>query len=141
MPSFGASQSVSGPWGMNSGPNCKMAMLVAGVARFKARGVGNGTGPNLFTNPTFNSQRDKFRQFWIISGVTKDSAGVALGSCEVHLFDTGTDAEVAQMTSDASGNYSFSVRGNSSTSYAVAYKAGSPDVAGTTVNTLLPTLT
>jgi len=103
-------------------------------------GAANRTGPNI-SGPFFNSQQQAFRSFWIISGVTKDSAGAALGLCAVHLFDTGTDIEYAETISDASGNYSFTVPGNSSANYMVAYLTGSPDVAGTTVNTIYPTLT
>ena len=156
MPSFGASQNVSGPAGLNSGRFSKMCMRVAGVAEGPAvalatgpnaggrptptGGVAHKTGP-IVAGPFFNSQQQKFKNFWIISGVTKDSAGAALGSCTVHLFNTGTDVECAETVSDASGNYSFSVPGNSSANYMVAYLAGSPDVAGTTVNTIYPTLT
>jgi hypothetical protein len=73
-----------------------------------------------------------------ISGVTKDSTGAVLGSCVVHLFRTSGDLEIDMTTSDAStGAYSFSGVGLGETYYVVAYKAGSPDVAGTTVNTLI----
>jgi hypothetical protein len=44
--------------------------------------------------------------------------------------------EVDQSVSDGSGNYSLICAG-SGTFYVVAYKAGGPDVAGTTVNTLI----
>lgn len=70
-----------------------------------------------------------------ISGVTRDSTGAALGNCQVQLFYTPTDTLVNEVTSDASGNYSFRV-GPNIACYAVAYLAGSPDRAGTTVNTL-----
>lgn len=73
-----------------------------------------------------------------ISGTTKDSAGAALGNCDVVLFRTQDDSKASETQSDASGNY----RMDASTAlqhYAVAYKAGSPDVAGTTVNTLTGT--
>jgi hypothetical protein len=70
-----------------------------------------------------------------IFGLTKDSTGAVLGNCAVHLFDTATDAEIEQTTSDASGNYSFRYA-STKPFYVVAYLAGSPDVAGTTVNTL-----
>lgn len=73
---------------------------------------------------------------WQIGGVTKDSTGTPLGSCVVKLYLTATDQELAQTTSDGSGNYAFSVTDNATSYYAVAYKAGSPDVAGTTLNTL-----
>lgn len=72
-----------------------------------------------------------------ITGVSRDSTGTILGLCVVDLFVTATDQMVYSVTSDASGNFSF---GNPGTGpfYIVAYKTGSPDVAGTTVNTLVP---
>lgn len=72
-----------------------------------------------------------------IFGVTKDSTGAALGSCTVDLFTTTDNVLVATTVSDASGNYEFRGRSTSFTHYVVAYKAGSPDVSGTTVNTLV----
>lgn len=72
-----------------------------------------------------------------IAGVSRDSAGVVLGTCRVELFATGSDQSIAETVSDAGGNFEF---GNPGTGpfYIVAYKAGSPDLAGTTVNTLMP---
>lgn len=72
---------------------------------------------------------------YTITGVTKDSSGVALGSCTVRLFNTATNLLEQTTVSDASGNYSFTVD-KTQTYYEVSYKAGAPDVAGTTVNTL-----
>ena len=76
-----------------------------------------------------------------LSGVTRDSAGAILGGCTVKLFGTATDVLIATTTSDAgTGAYSFATFALGSTEYyAVAYLAGSPDVAGTTVNTLVST--
>jgi hypothetical protein len=54
----------------------------------------------------------------------------------VDLFRTGGDIFVNTTTSDGSGNFTIVTPNNSGTFYLVAYKAGSPDVAGTTVNTL-----
>jgi hypothetical protein len=74
----------------------------------------------------------------LISGITKDSTGAILGSCVVELYNTRTDLPLEKVTSDAStGAYSFSSVGGGQTYYVVAYKAGAPDVAGTTVNTLV----
>lgn len=72
-----------------------------------------------------------------IVGVSRDNTGAALGNCVVALFGTGSDQLVFEVTSDASGNFTF---GNPGTGpfYVVAYKVGSPDIAGTTINTLLP---
>lgn len=71
-----------------------------------------------------------------ITGQTLDSVGAALASCVVQLFRAGDDSIVAETTSDVIGNYSFTLPYNSGTFYVVAYKQGSPDVMGTTVNTL-----
>jgi len=71
-----------------------------------------------------------------LSGVTRDSTGSALGSCVVKCFEAATDIEVGITTSDGSGNFSFSLGNNAGFFYLVAYKPGSPDVAGTSVNTL-----
>jgi hypothetical protein len=71
-----------------------------------------------------------------LSGVTRDSAGVALANCVVDLFLNSEDTLVATTTSDGSGNYRFTLSGNSATYFVRAYKVGSPDVAGTSVNTL-----
>lgn len=71
-----------------------------------------------------------------ISGVTRDSNGSALGSCVVQLFRTPSDVLVCEKVSDVSGNYLFENPG-SGPFYIVAYKQGSPDVAGTSVNTLI----
>lgn len=72
-----------------------------------------------------------------ISGVTRDSGGSPLGNCVVDVYDTKTDIKLASIVSDLAGNYSIEVTGAPGlTFYVVAYKAGSPDVAGTTVNTL-----
>lgn len=56
------------------------------------------------------------------------------------MFDmtSGTPVLVNQTVSDASGNYSFSV-GSGLQYWIVDYKAGAPDVAGATVNTLVGT--
>lgn len=71
-----------------------------------------------------------------VIGITKDRAGLPLGGCVVHLFRTADDVKVAATVSDGAGVFSFAVPAGVA-HYAVAYLAGSPDVAGTTVNTLV----
>lgn len=71
-----------------------------------------------------------------IGGVTRDADGAALGNCVVQLFRTPSDSLVVEKVSDASGNYLFENPG-SGPFYVVAYKQGTPDTAGTTVNTLV----
>ena len=77
--------------------------------------------------------------FWTISGQTRDSAGAVLGNCVAQLFDTVTDAYLGEVTSNADGYYYLKTTTRSATHYVVAYKAGAPDVAGTTINTLVGT--
>lgn len=71
-----------------------------------------------------------------ILGVTRDSTGSALGSCVVELFQTGGEIITAKTVSDAAGAFRFDQPG-SGPFFLVAYKPGSPDLAGTTVNTLI----
>ena len=155
MPSFASTQNPSGRGAVNSGPrggrfnnvedvaNQNVLMLAAektgptsggAPTRDSANGA-KWTGPNPY-GPFFNSAAQKFKGSFAISGVTRDSTGAALGSCRVEMFRTGGDVFVADTTSDGSGVFSITTPNNSGTFYLVAYKPGSPDVAGTTVNTL-----
>ena len=72
-----------------------------------------------------------------ISGYTKDSTGAVLPSCVVDLCRTVDDLRMDTGTSDAAGYYEFRTAIPAETYYVVAYKAGAPDVAGTTVNTVV----
>ena len=83
-------------------------------------------------------QTDWYSSNRALAGITRDSAGAVLANCEVVLYTT-IDNVIASMYSDDSGNFSFQNPGTGPF-YIVAYKAGGPDVAGTTVNTLLPAL-
>lgn len=100
--------------------------------------------PRLFTpgdhalgTPEFRLKQPSRGPLFGIAGVTRDSTGAALAGCTVHLFRTATDCEVDEIVSDGSGNYSFPNVTAAEGYYVVAYLPGSPDVAGTTVNTLL----
>jgi len=73
-----------------------------------------------------------------ISGTTKDANGNALASCALVLYRTADDSIAARGVSDASGVYRLGAS-TALVHYLVAYKAGSPDVAGTSVNTLVGT--
>jgi hypothetical protein len=87
-------------------------------------------------NDFFSGYRPQYREgnrFGIVTGVTKDAAGAALGGCTVRTYVAATNAPFSTVVSDGSGNYSATVP-LSENCYLVAYKAGSPDVAGTTVN-------
>jgi len=86
-------------------------------------------------NPFPSAQR---WQLFSITGVTKNSAGAALGNCVIQLFRTSNNLQSYSTVSDANGNYVLPVN-NLTQWYAVAYLPGSPDVAGTTTNTLVGT--
>lgn len=73
---------------------------------------------------------------YTITGVTRDASGNPLGNCAVVLLRTADNSVAAQMVSDASGNYSFAAS-PALQHKADAYLAGSPDVFGTTLNTLV----
>lgn len=77
-----------------------------------------------------------FEYPYAISGVTRDSAGTALGDCTVTLHRTNNDTVAARGVSDGSGNFRLDAS-NTLTHYLVAYKTGAPDREGTTVNTLV----
>lgn len=74
-----------------------------------------------------------------IIGTTLDSGGSPLGNCIVQGFVTATDTFVFQVTSDTAGYFELPTQYVAAQHYLVAYKAGSPDIAGTTLNTLTPT--
>jgi hypothetical protein len=105
---------------------CRQALGVPGV---KGPTVVKGFGPPA----EFIADQD-----FVITGVTKDATGAALGACTVELFSTDLDVREDKAVSDAAGVYRFYVC-PTATKYLVAYKAGSPDVAGTSVNTLVGT--
>jgi hypothetical protein len=75
-----------------------------------------------------------------LRGTCKDSVGTPVANAIVQAFVTATDAFAGEVQGNTDGTYTLGVEQSKSTAhYLVAYKAGSPDTAGTTVNTLLPT--
>jgi hypothetical protein len=77
-----------------------------------------------------------------LAGVSRDSAGAALGTCVVKIFLTVNDVKQFEKTSDGSGNWSVAdseLGANPGPFYYVEYKVGSPDRAGTSINTNVPT--
>lgn len=72
-----------------------------------------------------------------VSGFTVDAVGVALTSATVKLYRTVDDVVIGQTISDSvTGAYKIAV-GGGGMFYIVIYKAGSPDIFGTSVNTLV----
>lgn len=73
-----------------------------------------------------------------VAGYTRTRYGDIEPSCVVKLFRTADDAVVATTTSSAGGYYEF-INPAGEPFYAVAYKDGSPDITGSTANTLVAT--
>lgn len=71
-------------------------------------------------------------------GVTRDAYGSPLGGVTVMLFQTSTRAYVTEVVSDAAGNFIVPVVFSDTACFLVYYKAGSPDVFGTSLNNLTP---
>ena len=71
-----------------------------------------------------------------IMGVCKDSNGATVSGAVVQGFLTATDTFVRETTCGSLGEYELGTEYPSTNHYLVAYRAGSPDIAGTTVNTL-----
>ncbi len=74
-----------------------------------------------------------------IMGQCKDSGGSGVSGATVQCFLTATDALVSETTADTYGNYEAPTVYPGAAHYLVAYRAGSPDITGATVNTLTPT--
>lgn len=75
-----------------------------------------------------------------IKGICYDSDSVIVANAIVQGFRTVDDVYVGQDVSRLDGSYVLGTDNSTSVQhYLVAYKPGSPDIAGTTVNTLLPT--
>jgi hypothetical protein len=105
------------------------------VAMALSKRIG-GVFPVSMQARTHALRTPRFYGAFSLSGVTRDSTGTPLGTCSVKLFEAATDIEVGQTTSDGAGAFTFRLGNNAGYFYLVAYKPGSPDVAGTSVNTL-----
>ena len=114
-------------WGCKTGGGDDLSYSVAGVE------VGHGYEP--FSCDHAGTQTKRF-----IRGVTKNASGTPISGVTVQGFVTATDAYVGQDVSRDDGTYLLGTETVAGVAhYLVAYKAGSPDIGGTTVNTLTST--
>jgi hypothetical protein len=88
--------------------------------------------------PSARQQAVSAQQNFTMFGVTYDQTGAPLGNCAVDLFVTATKVLAASTVSDpTTGAYLLYV--SPAFTYKMdGYLVGSPDVAGTTLNTLVP---
>ncbi len=74
----------------------------------------------------------------VVSGVVLNASSVPIAGATVNLYNTATGLLVDTQTSQADGTYTCGDP-NATNCFAVAYLAGSPDTAGTTLNTITGT--
>lgn len=101
--------------------------------------LGSGQeGGNYFEPPSCIGNGTQTTRF--IKGTCVDASDVAVASAIVQGFITATDVFVGEVTANTDGTYTLPTATVAGVAhYLVAYKAGSPDIAGTTVNTITST--
>jgi hypothetical protein len=94
--------------------------------------------PDLFEPFSCDGEGTQSKRF--IKGTCVDASEVAIAGAIVQGFVTATDAYVGEVQSNLDGTYTLGTETLPGVQhYLVAYKPGSPDIAGTTVNTLTST--
>lgn len=102
------------------------------------QGQGDSSGISGVWSPwVFGNQGTQSLKY--IMGVCYDSVGGTVSGAVVQGFLTATDRFVRETTADSNGVYELGTEYPGSQHYLVAYRTGSPDIAGTTVNTLTGT--
>lgn len=112
----------------------------SGGAEISGLDGGNGSLSmrDLYEPYSCDGEGTQSRNF--LRGTCKDSVSAIVANATVQAFVTATDVYAGEGVSLSDGTYYVGVEQLKSTAmYLVAYKPGSPDIAGTTVNTLLPT--
>lgn len=93
---------------------------------------------DLFEPYSCDGEGTQSRNF--LRGTCKDSVGTPVANAIVHGFVTATHEFVGEVQANNDGTYSLGVQQLKTTPhFLIAYKPGSPDTVGSTVNTLLPT--
>lgn len=103
-------------------------------------GLGGDAGDAQPIGSVWRHQPDLTRgsctRFGVV-GVTRDANGAPLGGVNVKLYHTSDDTLVGSVVSDPIGNYTVTTPYYPDPHYIVFYKAGTPDVFGTSPNTLI----
>lgn len=103
--------------------------------------TGNGqglAGCDLFEPYSCDGEGTQSVNF--ILGTCVDASDVAVANPIVQGFRTSDDAYLGEVQARTDGTYTLGMQVALGTAcYLVAYKPGSPDIAGTTTNTLTPT--
>ena len=101
-------------------------------------GSGGLASKDLFEPYSCDGAGTQTKRF--LRGTCVDSVDAPVANAIVQGFVTSTDAFVGEVTANTDGTYTLGTETVAGVQhYLVAYKAGSPDIAGTTVNTLTST--
>lgn len=92
--------------------------------------------PQFLTDAKLGKENDGTLNM-IMVGISRNQTGATLGNCTVMLFRTEDRSFIGETVSDGSGNWSMYVL-KGGPFFLVEYKAGSPDLSGTSLNTLVP---
>ena len=105
---------------------------------YAVNGAGGLSSKDLFEPYSCDGEGTQTKRF--IKGTVLDSVSVPVSGAIVQGFVTATDAFVGEVQSREDGSYDLGTETIAGVQhYLVAYKPGSPDTAGTTVNTLTST--
>jgi hypothetical protein len=74
---------------------------------------------------------------WVVQGYARDQYGSPLSGAAVKLYRTSTDEMVMATVSGSDGSYLLTSPYYPDPHYLVMYKSGTPDVFGTSLNTLV----
>ena len=99
---------------------------------------GDPAGQSVFRGASWGNKLAPWRgstNWKRITGITKDINDAVVGGATVKVYRTFDDSLLGTTVSAADGAYEIGVS-DLFNCYLVAYKAGSPDIAGTTVNTV-----
>lgn len=100
--------------------------------------AGGLSSKDLFEPYSCDGEGTQTKRF--LRGTCVDASDVPVANAIVQAFVTSTDTYVGEVQANADGTYVLGVETLAGVQhYLVAYKPGSPDVAGTTVNTLTNT--
>mgnify|MGYP006370047105 FL=1 len=100
--------------------------------------VGNSLSNTDLFEP-FSCDGEGSQTLKFIKGLAVDASDVAISGANIQAFRTSDDAFAGyEVQSREDGSYDLATNFPGVNHYVVAYIAGSPDRAGTTVNTLVP---
>lgn len=102
---------------------------------------GNDNLDNAYTSwePWSLGNKGYTRPFYI-NGTVFDVNGNPVAEATIKSYVTATGVVDGSTTSNADGTYQVPCYNRTATHYTTAYKSGSPDVAGESVNTLTPSV-